>query len=690
MKGFPEDIFELSAAHKEMAAELSSAVSLPDRYILKDEHDAVRGFAGYLKIPSDEGSGTAAAFSAYFLGRTGLLQDRRVSVDSRHGIALQVMEKCIDALTKELIQVEALPPERQTLTNYKLPIYVAGALTLARLSLLNVTEQTNAALNAGVTELCNRLRIETRGALTRIGRYSSSEPSAYYTYWAVQGLVEALNSPVLHLSEEDRQAAGECLAASRQWSERALAALIADHHAGINSRFDPIELVCVAAMATLALPSHNVSVSDAAPSSPSDEAIRLTIHGLALLFDNYFNEGSFARSRPVYSDEEKNSIFCSTAEALFYLLAPGELHLTRQEARDSHARRLATLKPHLPSLLSAFRLLRRNRNPDGYVPDLDGSFGVQPRPNAFSTVSALCFMELVAYTVDDVLDHLARAALRVPEFAIDHEVRSRQYPDALGKILSHYVVAPLNEDRRNDAYYSMILHGPPGTAKTTLAKKLAQDIEWPILEITQRDFLMEGTPFIDAAADRIFRLVGLLKNVVVLFDELEELIGSRESTRDGQQPERESRLLTTSMLPRIHDLRDKSRIVFIFATNRIHSFDNAATRPGRFDIIQLVPHPEVSGLKIYLNKLYDNRFPTNAPSSKKVKHIKSLVRKVSLAQGMTYKNVELFFNELVRQVTAEGQQLDDENVSTLIKNFTSIDDGTITHFKGLSENHDRP
>jgi SpoVK/Ycf46/Vps4 family AAA+-type ATPase len=93
---------------------------------------------------------------------------------------------------------------------------------------------------------------------------------------------------------------------------------------------------------------------------------------------------------------------------------------------------------------------------------------------------------------------------------------------------------------------------------------------------------------IDAQADRIFRYCGYLRDVVILFDELEELILDRETSHS----DRESRLLTTSMLPRIQELRERKSVVFIFATNRLKTLDLAATRLGRFDIIKYVGYPD--------------------------------------------------------------------------------------------------
>jgi ATPase family associated with various cellular activities (AAA) len=201
--------------------------------------------------------------------------------------------------------------------------------------------------------------------------------------------------------------------------------------------------------------------------------------------------------------------------------------------------------------------------------------------------SRLTFAHYGLLLVDEILDRRAKCVLGVQQFVPKPK---GSYPDNL---LREYVIEPIKEggEARNDACYSMVLHGPPGSAKTTLAKKIAFDLRWPFLEIAQRDFLRQGADKIDAEADRIFRYCGYLQDVVILFDELEELILDREPEASAPS-ERESRLLTTSMLPRIQQLRDRRAVVFIFATNRLKRLDLAATRPGRFDIIKYIRLPD--------------------------------------------------------------------------------------------------
>jgi hypothetical protein len=202
----------------------------------------------------------------------------------------------------------------------------------------------------------------------------------------------------------------------------------------------------------------------------------------------------------------------------------------------------------------------------------------------------ICLISCCIILAEEMLDRHAREVLGVQQFV---DKPKSPYPKTL-EFIKNDIIGRIGKggEAKDDASYSMILYGPPGSAKTSLAKQIAYDLQWPFLEIGSRSFLREGSDRIDAEADRVFRHCGFLRDVVILFDELEELI----LDRDTKDADKASRLLTTSMLPRIQELRDQRSAVFVFATNRLKSLDIAATRLGRFDIIKYVAYPDQNAL----------------------------------------------------------------------------------------------
>src|SRR5208337_3956709 len=146
---------------------------------------------------------------------------------------------------------------------------------------------------------------------------------------------------------------------------------------------------------------------------------------------------------------------------------------------------------------------------------------------------------------------------------------------------------PFSGDRI-DGRLSALLFGPPGTSKTRLATDLAAKLGWPLLIIDPSHFLSKGIENIYSRASEIFRDLEDLSAVVVLFDEMDALV----RTRDGVQvADLTSQFLTTSMLPKLATLHDQASLVFLFATNYQAGFDAAIKRPGRFDVLLCVGPP---------------------------------------------------------------------------------------------------
>ena len=139
-----------------------------------------------------------------------------------------------------------------------------------------------------------------------------------------------------------------------------------------------------------------------------------------------------------------------------------------------------------------------------------------------------------------------------------------------------------------DTPCTMILYGPPGTSKTRLGKEIAQYIGWPLLTIDPSHFVRNGLDSVLKEAEYIFRMLVSLEQTVVLLDEIDELVRARDQANEAF-----SRFLTTAMLPKLSQICDQRRIIFIVATNHIDNFDIAIKRPGRFDLIIPVLPPSV-------------------------------------------------------------------------------------------------
>jgi len=134
-----------------------------------------------------------------------------------------------------------------------------------------------------------------------------------------------------------------------------------------------------------------------------------------------------------------------------------------------------------------------------------------------------------------------------------------------------------------DPLYAVVLHGPPGTGKTTLIEALAATAGVPLVEVTPSDIVVRGTEAIEERARVVLRSLSLLTNAVILFDEFDAVLRPRSF---GDAETSMFTFLTAGMLPklkRLYDSAEDRHIAYALVTNFRKDVDDAAIRGGRFD-----------------------------------------------------------------------------------------------------------
>ena len=126
--------------------------------------------------------------------------------------------------------------------------------------------------------------------------------------------------------------------------------------------------------------------------------------------------------------------------------------------------------------------------------------------------------------------------------------------------------------------YSLLLYGPAGTGKTMLIESLAASSGANLVEITPSDFLVEGEALIERRARNVFQCLSYLTRTVILFDEFDPMILSRElRSKDGNKLDVFA-FVTPGMLPKLKWLNEnakKRNVAFCLITNRIGTLDEA-------------------------------------------------------------------------------------------------------------------
>ena len=150
---------------------------------------------------------------------------------------------------------------------------------------------------------------------------------------------------------------------------------------------------------------------------------------------------------------------------------------------------------------------------------------------------------------------------------------------------------------------------------------IAQKCGWPLLVITPSHFLTMGLEKIYMRANEIFEDLMDISNTVILFDEMDALVQTRGTPKqkEGTPGLDVTRLLlTTSMLPKLADLRKRGRVIFLMATNHIQHLDPAITRPGRFDLLICVGPPDWSRKLAGMQQIYKDLSEADVVSAQSI------------------------------------------------------------------------
>ena len=142
----------------------------------------------------------------------------------------------------------------------------------------------------------------------------------------------------------------------------------------------------------------------------------------------------------------------------------------------------------------------------------------------------------------------------------------------------------------------VLLHGPPGTGKTMLAKAVANQTDATFIKMAGSElvhkFIGEGAKLVRD----LFEVARENEPAVIFIDEIDAIASKRTDSKTSGDAEVQRTMM--QLLSEMDGFDERGEIRIIAATNRFDMLDPAILRPGRFDRLIEVPKPEAEGREL--------------------------------------------------------------------------------------------
>ena len=218
----------------------------------------------------------------------------------------------------------------------------------------------------------------------------------------------------------------------------------------------------------------------------------------------------------------------------------------------------------------SYRVLAEQSYDSGQIGLSELSRMNDPRSRDLSQAASVLQLESPSVSFDDI-SGLEFIKQRIRESII--------WPSTIPEAYQHYGLTPGS---------NLLLYGPPGCGKTLVANAAAFESDAMFIEITPSEIRDKYVGESEKRLRDYFALARSHEKTVIFIDELDGIGGNRSDNTSRYDVS-----VITELLLQLQNLKDQDgSFMVIGASNRPWEIDNALRRPGRFDTLLFIPHPD--------------------------------------------------------------------------------------------------